>query len=65
MPRFIPYNYQRDSMVVIKFDDQNAPGSFLTRATLSNRTQSRFISVSYSLQEHLRRKTRYRSSYIA
>ncbi len=28
MPRFIPYNYQQDTMVVINFDDQILPGTF-------------------------------------
>ena len=28
MPRFIPYNYQQDTMVVINFNDQIVPGSF-------------------------------------
>ena len=28
MPRFIPYNYQQDTMVVIKFEDQILPGTF-------------------------------------
>jgi len=28
MPRFIPYDYQQDTMVVINFDDQILPGTF-------------------------------------
>jgi transposase len=28
MPRFIPYNYQQDSVVIINFDDQILPGTF-------------------------------------
>jgi transposase len=28
MPKFIPYNYQQDTMVVINFDDQILPGTF-------------------------------------
>lgn len=28
MPRFIPYNYQQDTMVVINFNDQILPGTF-------------------------------------
>ena len=28
MPRFIPYNYHQDTMIVINFDDQILPGTF-------------------------------------
>ncbi len=38
MPKFIPYNYDQTSMVVLNFKDQLQPGTFEQMTTMTKGT---------------------------